>query len=98
MNKSQSIVLIVFMVIYSAYASARVVATSPHQAPTAEAASVRKVELRVQRNRAEVKRLRQDVAAQEAHSEQATERLKQQDQVISALRRQLQELQAAGKR
>jgi septal ring factor EnvC (AmiA/AmiB activator) len=99
MIRSQIIVFIVFSSVTSAYASA--FSPSPQQPAQAAAVTLQKVEKRVERHRSEVQRLQQDVAAQEAHSEHATERLQQQDQAISALRKQLEALQstqAAGQR
>jgi septal ring factor EnvC (AmiA/AmiB activator) len=67
---------------------------SPQQPTQAAASSLHKVERRVQRDRSEVHRLQRDVAAQEAHSQRATQRLQQQDQAISRLRKELEALQA----
>ncbi|GAB3785596.1 hypothetical protein [Dyella agri] len=50
----------------------------------------------VARQRAEVQRLRHDVAAQESGSEAAAQRLKQRDAEIADLQRQLQAAQQAG--
>ena len=50
----------------------------------------------VAQQRAEVQRLRHDVAAQESGSQAAAQRLKQQDAEIAELQRQLQATQQAG--
>ncbi|HKR76305.1 MAG TPA: hypothetical protein VJR95_06540 [Rhodanobacter sp.] len=63
-------------------------------APVAKA--VRKNAAAVTRQRAEVQRLQQDVAAQESGSRSAAQRLKQQDAKIAELQRQLQAAQQAG--
>lgn len=72
-------------------------APPPHpQLPARTAARpLHTMDRRLARNRSEVLRLRQDVAAQEARSRQAAERLQRQDQAISALRRQLEALQGS---
>ena len=94
MNRKQLIVFIVFYAMFSTCTSAFAPLSNPPQPAKAAAVALRKVEKRVEHDRSEVQRLRQDVAAQEAHSEHATERLQQQDQAISALRKQLEALQS----
>ncbi|HEY8682310.1 MAG TPA: hypothetical protein VIM06_04005 [Rhodanobacter sp.] len=49
---------------------------------------------RLTRHQAEVRRLEQDVARQESESRRASERLRQQDQAIADLHKQLQSLHA----
>jgi TolA-binding protein len=49
----------------------------------------------VARHQAEVQRLQQDVGRQESASQQAAERLQQQDRTIAELRKQLKAAQAA---
>ena len=95
MNRRQIIVFIAFAVTFSAGASAFAPPSTRQQPAKAAAVSLHKVEKGVARDRSEVERLKQDVAAQEAHSEHAAERLQQQDQAISALRKQLEALQAS---
>ncbi len=99
MTKRQAIVFIAFAAAFSAGANAFVPPSVRQQPAKAAAESLHKVEKRVERDRSEVERLQQDVAAQEAHSEHAAERLQQQDEAISELRKQLEALkstQAAG--
>ncbi|MBA2078169.1 hypothetical protein [Rhodanobacter sp. PCA2] len=59
-------------------------------------AAVHKQAAAVDRQRAEVQRLQHDVAAQEAGSHAAADRLRQQDAKITELRQQLQAAQQAG--
>ena len=54
-----------------------------------------KVQQKGARSEVEVGRLKQDVKKQELHSQQASERLQQQDKAIADLRKQLQELQSS---
>jgi len=58
--------------------------------------AVRKQAAAVARQRAEVQRLQRDVAAQESGSHAAAQRLKQQDEEIAELQRQLQAAQSSG--
>jgi septal ring factor EnvC (AmiA/AmiB activator) len=58
------------------------------------ATSLSQVRQRLTRNQTEVKRQEQDVARQESDSKRASERLRQQDQAIVELQKQLQELRA----
>jgi septal ring factor EnvC (AmiA/AmiB activator) len=50
---------------------------------------------RVARHQIEVQHLQQDVSKQEARSQQATERLQQQDQAIADLQKQLQQARSS---
>ena len=94
MNRVQFIVFIALSSALPLCADAFASQPHPQQPTRAAALSLHKVERRVQRDRSEVHRLQQDVAAQEAHSERATQRLQQQDQAISRLRKELEALQA----
>ena len=56
-----------------------------------------KLNQRVAQHQAEVQRLQQDVSRQESASQQAADRLQQQDQAIAELRRQLKAAQDSAK-
>lgn len=56
-----------------------------------------KVNQRVTQHQVEVQRLQQDVSQQESASQQAAERLEQQDRTIAELRRQLKAAQDGAK-
>ena len=68
----------------------------PATVATPVAKAARKNAAAVTRQRTEVQRLQQDVAAQESGSRAAAQRLKQQDAEIAELQRQLQAAQQAG--
>lgn len=64
--------------------------------PPATASSlVQQVDRGVAINKREIKQLKDDMAQQESSSQQAAERLRQQDQTIAELQRQLRELGGA---
>ena len=71
-------------------------ASTQQPAAASAAKAVQQDEVKVARQRAEVQRLQQDVAAQESGSRAAAQRLKQQDAEIAELQRQLQAAQQSG--
>ena len=66
----------------------------PSGAMSAAPAGLPQARQRLAQHQAEVKRLEQDVARQESDSQQARERLQQQDQAIADLQKQLDALRA----
>jgi septal ring factor EnvC (AmiA/AmiB activator) len=59
--------------------------------------AINKVNQRVAKNQAEVEHLQKDIGQQESASQQAAERLQQQDRTIAELRQQLKAAQEASK-
>ena len=58
----------------------------------AVAAALVRIDYRVAQHRAAVRRLQRDIARQQSHSRQASQRLREQDRQIAELQRQLQAL------
>jgi septal ring factor EnvC (AmiA/AmiB activator) len=75
-------------------ASTAVWAGPPPASPSSPA--VTGMNLRIAKHQAEVDHLQKDVGQQEAASQQAAERLQQQDRTIAQLRQQLEAAQQAG--
>ena len=63
--------------------------------PATTSSLIQQVERGVAVNKQEIKRLQDDMVRQESSSQQAAERLRQQDQTIAELQRQLRELGGA---
>ncbi len=91
MRWTQAVVIMGFMAAPAVWAGSQ---GKPPPAARAPAKPLPTAQQQLASRQAEVKRLEQDLGQQESDSKRAAERLRQQDQAIAELQRQLHELQA----
>lgn len=95
MGRLQLIVIVGFVLTFSAWAKPPAADAGPVPGTSAAAPPLPEIQQRMTRSQTEVKRLEHEVARQESDSDRASQRLQEQDRQIAELRRKLSQLQPA---